>query len=206
MRAALRDLRIDEKRASVLTDQADETDPIARVRAAARAYVLSGHKERREKAVTYLFELADLMSASAGEDTVIAPLLDIIPFVANPIESSLFGERRANGSPASDTVLARAAVAVDVFAMLGHPQEEAAQIVARQLINGRVRLPDEGDDPRGWKRLLLWRDRLVSQRAPEASYEVYVSILRELERLPKNQVRALAYEGRLWNTRAWRES
>ena len=98
---------------------------------------------------------------------------------------------------------ARASVAIDVFMMLGNSAEVSAQLVARQLINGRVRLPDEGDDVRGWKRLLVWRDRLASLKEPLEHYQLYANILREVERLPKSKIRELAVDGRLWNMRAW---
>ncbi|MCB1505211.1 MAG: hypothetical protein KDJ47_09560 [Hyphomicrobiaceae bacterium] len=170
---------------------------------AARDYSQSDWEKRRGAAVDYLFELAEYVTMQTGSEAAIAPLLDVIPFVANPIESSLFGERRAVGTPPSDIVLARASVAIDVFMMLGNSAEVSAQLVARQLINGRVRLPDEGDDVRGWKRLLVWRDRLASLKEPLEHYQLYANILREVERLPKSKIRELAVDGRLWNMRAW---
>lgn len=173
---------------------------------AARDYALADEGKRREAAVSYLFELADIVTLDTGSEAAIAPLLDVIPFVANPGNSQLFGERRSPSSSPSGTVLARAAASIDIFTLLGYSNDDAAQQVARQLINARVRLPEEGDDVRGWKRLLSWRDRLVKERAPDDDYATYVGILRELTKLPRRTIIELANDGRLWNSRAWRES
>ena len=176
---------------------------LRRLLGAADEYARADHKDRRSAALTYLFELADYVTVETGSEDAIAPLLDIIPFVANPLESSLFGERRSAASQPSTPLLTRAAVAIDVFTYLGLSIDDAAQRVARQLINARVRLPDEGHEVRGWKRLLYWRNRLVNEHDPKDEFDAYMNLINEIKRLPRNQIVALAADGRLWNSRAW---
>lgn len=195
---------IDGLAVKVLAPERD--DRRKRLLAAAREYARADHPHRREAAVAYLFELADIMAEVVGSDAAIEPLLDIIPFVANPMESHLIGERRSPFSPPSEAVLARAAVAIDVHVLLGASADDAAQHVARQMINARVRLPEEGYDVRGWKRLLQWRDRLVETHEPAGAFEVFAAMQREIDRLPKHKIRELASDSRLWDARVWRRN
>lgn len=49
----------------------------------------------------------------------------------------------------------------------------AAQALARRLIGLGYELPKRGGDTRGWKRLLLWRDRFERQQLPPAIADIY---------------------------------
>ena len=49
----------------------------------------------------------------------------------------------------------------------------AAQALARRLISLGHELPRRGGDTRGWKRLLLWRDRLERQQLPPTMTDIY---------------------------------
>jgi hypothetical protein len=49
----------------------------------------------------------------------------------------------------------------------------AAQALARRLIGLGHELPRRGGDTRGWKRLLLWRDRLERRQLPSTMTDIY---------------------------------
>jgi hypothetical protein len=49
----------------------------------------------------------------------------------------------------------------------------AAQALARRLISLGHELPQRGGDTRGWKRLLLWRDRLERQQFAPTMTDIY---------------------------------
>ncbi len=55
----------------------------------------------------------------------------------------------------------------------GADEASAAQALARKLVSLGYELPKRGGDTRGWKRLLLWRDRLVRRQLPVAMTDVY---------------------------------
>ncbi|MBL8565779.1 MAG: hypothetical protein JNM89_08690 [Hyphomicrobiaceae bacterium] len=157
--------------------------------------------ERRDAALAYLFDLAELISVEAGEDAIIAPLLDVIPFIADPTESPLFQDRRAGTTPPSESVLARASSTIDVLIAAGHLPDTAAQIVARQLVNARAGLPVEGGDARGWKRLAIWRDRLTSLKKPAGAWRTYSEFTKSLDKLDRAEVVRRALDGSLWDIR-----
>jgi hypothetical protein len=48
-----------------------------------------------------------------------------------------------------------------------------AQALARRLVSLGHELPRRGGDTRGWKRLLLWRNRLERQQLPPSMTDVY---------------------------------
>jgi hypothetical protein len=48
-----------------------------------------------------------------------------------------------------------------------------AQALARRLISLGHELPKRGGDTRGWKRLLLWRNRLERQQLPATMTDIY---------------------------------
>ncbi|MGD9785968.1 MAG: hypothetical protein AB7E80_08615 [Hyphomicrobiaceae bacterium] len=168
----------------------------------AAAYESAPLEERRAAALDYLFEVAELLSIEHGDEAIIAPLLDIIPYVADPSDSPLFDDRRNERSPPSVAVLTRAAVAIDVWQSMGHTADSAAQAVARQMVNARASLPSDGGDVRGWKRLLIWRDRLLQLKRPAEAWTDYVALTREIERMPRAQVVRRAQDGTLWDIRA----
>ena len=177
-------------------------EQLTRIAAAADAFSSARRDMRRQTAIAYMFEIAELLTLEAKGEAIIQPLLEVIPFVANPAESGLFDERRSATSEPSTSVLARACASIDVLVSMGKSLDEATQTVARQLINARSGLPSEGEDARGWKRLLHWHMRLTAQQQPAEAWSIYQELARELERLPRREVVRLASEGRLWNDRA----
>lgn len=158
-------------------------------------------EERRGAAINYLFEVAELLTLEADGETIIAPLLDVIPFIADPEASPLFQERRSTFSAPSDAVLARACATIDVLMSAGHTAESAAQIVARQMVNARTSLPAEGGDARGWKRLLIWRERMLALKKPAAGWATYNDFVKSFEQIDRPALLRRAMDGRLWDIR-----
>lgn len=179
-------------------------EQLARIAAAAQAFAAARRDMRRQAAIAYMFEIAELLTLEANGEAIIQPLLEVIPVIANPAECGPFDERRSATSEPSIAVLARASATIDVHVSMGKSADEAAQIVARQLINARSGLPGEGEDARGWKRLLYWHDRLIADKQPAEAWPIYQETGRELERMPRRDVVRAASEGRLWNGRASR--
>lgn len=157
--------------------------------------------ERRNAAIAYLFDLAEAITLEAGDDAIIAPLLDVIPFLADPAASPLFQDRRSLNSPPSTQVLARAAATIDVLLTAGQTNDAAAQIVARQLVNAGASLPAEGGDVRGWKRLGLWRERLVTLKKPADAWRAYSEATAEVAAMERREALRRAQDGSLWNYR-----
>lgn len=106
-----------------------------------------------------------------------------------------------DGDPASEELLARAAVIMDLLVQSGSTLERAAQSMARQLIACGVRLPDTGGDSRGWRRLLQWRVRLQHKVVSAAALEEYERFKQEIAAIPANQRLSRALEERLWDRR-----
>jgi hypothetical protein len=52
-------------------------------------------------------------------------------------------------------------------------EASAAQALARRLVSLGHELPRRGGDTRGWKRLLVWRDRLERQQLPPTMTDIY---------------------------------
>ena len=178
--------------------RADRYDSLRRL---AQGYGTLQPHERRDAALHYLFEIAELLTLEAGNDEIVAPLLDVIPFIADPAASPLFQDRRSVSSAPSAAVLARAAGTIDALTTMGHTAESAGQLVARQLVNGRAGLPAEGGDVRGWKRLLIWRERLLALKKPAAGWKVYCEFTKALEAMPRPELVRRAQDGTLWDIR-----
>jgi len=85
--------------------------------------------------------------------------------------------RSGNGGEAdsdSKPIFAVAAAYITALTTIMSVDEStAAQSLARKLVSLGYELPKKGGDARGWKRLVIWRDRLARrQLAPEMD-EVY---------------------------------
>lgn len=167
----------------------------------ARAYMELPPTERREAALTYLFEVGEILTNAAGSDDIVAPLLDIIPFIANCNERLGFEERRQSSTEPSATLLARVSIAMDALIGNGHTAEQAAQILARQLVRAGANLPSEGGDPRAWRRLLIWRERLLALKRPAEAWAAYQDQKSALASEPRSAVLAAVNDGSLWNQR-----
>jgi hypothetical protein len=71
-------------------------------------------------------------------------------------------------------IFAVAAAYIEALTAITSADEaSAAQLLARKLVSLGYELPKRGGDTRGWKRLLLWRDRLVRRQLPMAMSEIY---------------------------------
>ncbi|MFN3867872.1 MAG: hypothetical protein ACK4MF_02265 [Hyphomicrobiaceae bacterium] len=160
--------------------------------------------QRRGAVLAYLFEVAELLTVEAGDDQIIAPLLDVLPYIADPTESPLFQERRQVISAPSDSVLARAAATIDVLVTTGLLPDAAAQVVARQMVGARAGLPAEGGDARGWKRLALWRERLQALKKPAGAWRAYTEFTKSIESMDRPELLRRANDGSLWDIRRQR--
>lgn len=76
--------------------------------------------------------------------------------------------------PEASPVFAVAAAYIAALTTITSTDESvAAQLLARRMVSLGYELPKRGGDTRGWKRLLLWRDRLERQQFPVAVSDVY---------------------------------
>lgn len=173
-----------------------------RIARLAEVYAAAPVDKRQDVALAYLYELAETLALEHDSEAIVWPLLDIIPYLADSTESPFFKERRGLTSVPSDAVLGRAAFAIDVWQTMGHTAEQAAQAVARQMINARAGLPAEGGDVRGWKRLLIWRERLVALKRPPEGWKSYQAATHEAEAMDRTEVVRRAQDATLWDVRA----
>lgn len=120
----------------------------------------------------YLDSAVELIRKILLSDELVVPLRDI--------SNQLLG----NGAPvASDDtsyprhevefIHAYAAAEISYLVFSGVEEQNAAQLVTKQLIVHNVPLPEGGGDPRGWMRLLKWRASLKQKRSPAVVYEQY---------------------------------
>lgn len=71
-------------------------------------------------------------------------------------------------------IFAVAAAYIAVLTTISAVDEAAAaQALARRLVSLGHELPKRGGDTRGWKRLLLWRDRLERRQLPSTMSDLY---------------------------------
>lgn len=167
----------------------------------ARAYSAGLSTGRREIAVEYLFEVAELLQQASGQEAILAPLLDLIPIVADPDTQAAFDERRNGQAPPSEAMLVRVAVAIDVLTDHGYLDDQAAQIIARQLVRAGVSTPETGGDARGWRRIQLWRERLLHLKTASPAWPRYLEFKTQLASQPRPAQLASALDGTLWNRR-----
>lgn len=113
-------------------------------------------------------------------------------------------ERREGAHPASDALLARVCVVIDLLIQAGYGHDKAVQMMARQLMVSGVVLPDSGGDARGWKRLADWHGNLVyGMQSPEA-VEAQATFKEDLNAIPAAERLTRVLEHRLWDSRAAR--
>lgn len=174
---------------------------LARILELATRYAHGRRAQRRGMAIDYLIELGELMSEVAGDDTIVAPLLDLIPFIAEAEAQLPFEERRTSAARPSEAMLVRAVASVELLEDRGYSLEAAGQHVTRQLMRAGAALPTEGGDPRAWKRLLLWRERLLHLRQHHPAWTQYQQFKTEVGLMAHDAAMAAAMDGRLWNLR-----
>ncbi len=109
-------------------------------------------------------------------------------------------ERRKGALP-SDEMLARACAVLDLFIKLGKSEEQAAQSTVRMLLANRIQPPPQGGDARGWRRLLIWRNKLLQGCATPQALEEYKFFAEELENIPPGERVQRVLEEKLWDRR-----
>ena len=125
----------------------------------------------------YLGGVAQLMRGLLGGTAYSEPLHDIARHLA------LAAQTRPDtaGEPRELAFIhAYAAAEISYLILTGSDEAAAAQKIARQLVTDGVALPG-GDDPRGWMRLLKWRDALRGRRQPAALFDCYRARVEELK-------------------------
>jgi hypothetical protein len=182
----------------MLDDQSDRLQKISRI---AATYNTLPPTERREAMLDYLFEVGDLLTELTSSEDITSPLHELIPSLADPKSRPLFQERRGIASPPGPELMARITVALDLLIEAGELPDYAAQIIARQMVRNGVELPTGGNDARGWKRLLFWRDRLRSVKQPQSGYDAYIDFQSEIASRQRDVVIEAALSGDLWNFR-----
>ncbi len=184
----------------------DHQQRLASILDLAATYCREGRSNRRSLAIDYLLEIAELLSETTNDQKILAPLLDLIPFVAEAEARLPFEERRNSSATPSDALMVRAVTAVETLEDCGYSWEAAAQHVTRQMVRAGAALPTGGGDPRAWKRLLFWRDRLLHLRQASPAWALYEAFKLEIGLMPRETVVSAAIDGRMWNLRAGIES
>ena len=151
--------------------------------------------------------IADTINALAAGGVAMqdmGPLLHLkhaVRYIGAEENAETFTSKRRN-HPASDALMARAAVIMDLLVQGGWTQEQAAQTTARQLIGSGVTLPEVGGDARGWKRLVYWRTRLKENLQSSEAQVEYESFTEEVTEIPAEERLARALNDRLWDRRS----
>ncbi|HUU25446.1 MAG TPA: hypothetical protein VMW68_07790 [Methyloceanibacter sp.] len=109
-------------------------------------------------------------------------------------------DRRHSSAP-SETLLARAAVLIDLLVRSGQDESEAAQSVMRRLMAAGVPAPARGGDSRGWRRLLEFRHTLLHGGGPEDAKFEYRTFAREIDAIPAAERVSRVLDERLWDRR-----
>ena len=134
--------------------------------------------------------------------SLLAPLLDLIPIVADPETQAAFDERRNGQAPPSNSMMVRVVATIDVLTENGHGNDQAAQLIARQLVRAGVSTPLEGGDARGWRRLQLWRREVFNLKTPRRIGRVPSSEFKaQIATQSRQALLSAALDGRLWNRR-----
>ena len=154
-----------------------------------------------ESAIT---EAINALAAGGVAMQDMGPLLHLknaVRYIGGEEGAAAFTSKRQN-HPASDALMARAAVIMDLLVQGGWTQEQAAQTTARQLIGSGVTLPESGGDARGWKRLEHWRTRLKENLQSSEAQVEYESFTEEVAQIPPEERLARALNDRLWDRRS----
>lgn len=128
--------------------------------------------------VDYLAALERVLRGAGLGEPEIAPLRDIGEAVA-----------RHGDTPDHDDDdawvqhYAKACAEIGYLILTGTEESEAAQRVARNLVARGVPLPAKGGDARGWKRLLIYRDRIRNNQVPEPVAETFRAETKRLKAL-----------------------
>lgn len=108
---------------------------------------------------------------------------------------------RRHGTPPSPTLLARAALIIDLLVRAGQDEAEAVQTVMRRLMAAGVPAPARGGDSRGWRRLLEYRHTLLHGGGTDDAKFEYRAFAREIEAIPPAERVSRVLDERLWDRR-----
>ncbi len=128
----------------------------------------------------YLECIAELARKILLSDELVTPLRGIVDHLLQ-VEAPASGPAPYPQHEV-DFIHAYAAAEISYLVFSGVEEQNAAQLVARQLIIHNVPLPEGGGDPRGWMRLLKWRAALKQKRTPavvHARYQARFDALKE---------------------------
>lgn len=114
----------------------------------------------------------------AGNAADAATLGEVIAFLHSPQAAKAHADERDHRP-----IYAVAAAYIEVLTAVSE-ESAAAQTLARKLIALGYELPKQGNDTRGWKRLLLWRDSLVRGLIPGDLRDVYERALKFARKHP----------------------
>ena len=160
----------------------------------------SGRRSGRPESLIGLDCLAALIDhlrlSGVGSDDL-RPLIELEELLrqrTNPPE-------RRKGALPSDEILARACAVLDLLVKSGKTEEQAAQRVVRMLLAIGVQAPAKGGDSRGWRRLVIWRIKLLEGLASQNALQEYQSFTKELESIPPGERVKRVLEERLLDRR-----
>ena len=102
---------------------------------------------------------------------------------------------------ASDAVLARICVVVDLLVEYGLSEEGAAQVMMRRMIAAGVSAPKKGTAPTGWKRLLAWKADFQNGLMGDEATREFENFAASIESIPPHERVERVLEGGLWNRR-----
>jgi hypothetical protein len=141
--------------------------------------------------------LADLEGLVAGGERRAAATPSASPSADGGVPQR---DRRHSSAP-SGTLLARAAVLIDLLVRAGQDESEAAQSVMRRLMAAGVPAPAQGGDSRGWRRLLEFRHTLLHGGGPEDAKHEYRSFAQDIDAIPPAERVSRVLDERLWDRR-----
>lgn len=193
----------------------DHASPSAsRISTALRALRAVYADSRADKAVLGLKCLQAVMAELAAEGVPaddLKPLADLERLIGGPDAARAAAEPvrgfepqdrdRRRKAPPSNTLLARAAVLIDLLVKDGQGEEAASQTVMRHMLLSGVPAPTQGGDARGWRRLQEFRNTLLQGSGPEDARIEYEAFSREIHTIPPARRVETALTGRSWDRR-----
>ncbi len=153
------------------------SNTLDKIEAAAALYAAAPEAKKRAIALEYLALLGHFLIDQKRSDSLLFPLLDVIESLESGQQSGVDvaadEERRQGETEASPQVLARISAVIDLLIAAGFSQEHAAQILTRQMLSKNLKLPATSGDPRGWRRVQLWRQRFLATGRETPEWPTY---------------------------------
>ncbi len=153
------------------------SNTLDKIEATAALYAAAPETEKRTIALEYLALLGHLLIDQNRSDRLLFPLLDVIEDLESGRERGFEDDpdedRRQGAMEASPQVLARICAVIDLLIAAGFSQEHAAQILTRQMLSKNLKLPATSGDPRGWRRVQLWRQRFLATGRDTREWPTY---------------------------------